>query len=206
MRNRFWRICFLTALSVLTGLMHPSLHAQVLNGPPTLVSAPDAMEAMDSKEALRPVFDNSKPPPPTIADLVLLLQSYKPDPQRIAKLKAGMEEGPPTTTDQGQLAVAWHKKAMAAEELQEVEQRGEFLKKALHYARQSNAIEATAVGGLLRLRSEYSGNLSATNNLTDSIDSFVALASDIEKQGRNQGLLIPIYHHMISWVIWTMPG
>ena len=50
---------------------------------------------------------------------MLLLQSYKPDRERVQRLRAEMEAALPATTDPVDLAVAWHRKANAAEELQE---------------------------------------------------------------------------------------
>jgi CHAT domain-containing protein/tetratricopeptide (TPR) repeat protein len=149
----------------------------------------------------RPSGDSSALPP-TIADLVLLLRSYKPDLERVRKLEAEMDEAPPTSGDPQAIAVAWHKKALAAEELQEVELRKEFLEKAMAYARQAGDSSATAPGGLTRLRQEYAMSLWSAKGVAASIDSFLELAFDLEqgKVGGEQrsGLLIGIYSHITN--------
>ena len=130
--------------------------------------------------AQRSVVSASKPPPPTIADLVLLLQSYKPDPERIARLRAEMDEAVPATDDPDLLAAAWHRKALAAGELQELEQRSEFLEKALEPARRAKGENASGVGSYLRVRTEYADSLFASRSVTAALDSFAEFIAENE--------------------------
>lgn len=77
MMNRVKR-GLVAAAALLLGAL--AARAQVENSPARPTAA---------AEVLRSVVNAAKPPP-TIADLVLLLQSYKPDAERIARLRAEM--------------------------------------------------------------------------------------------------------------------
>jgi CHAT domain-containing protein len=146
------------------------------------------------------LVSTTRPPPPTITDLVLLLQSYKPDLERIRNLVREMNAAVPVTSDPELLSIAWHKKALAAEELQEPEQRVLFLEKAIAHARQSNRAatgEQAAIGGLYRLRTEYGLAVAQTKGVATSLDSFLELAGDIEQGGVPiPGLLLTTYTHI----------
>ncbi len=149
-----------------------------------------AQEAVSPKVAAAAVpVVATKPPPPTIADLVLLLQSYKPDPERIARLRAEMEEAVPAGDDADLLAIAWHKKALAAGELQDPERRGEFLAKAVGYARRAKAANPGGLGSYARVRTEYAASLWWTRGITASLDSFAEFIAEDEK-GPPNGFLI----------------
>jgi CHAT domain-containing protein len=141
-----------------------------------------------------------KPPPPTIADLVLLLQSYQPDPERIARLRAAMDEAVPAGDDADVLAVAWHKKALAAGELQELERRGEFLDKALGYARRATATAPNGLGGYMRVRSEFADSLAATRGITAALDSTAEFLAESEK-GPPSGFLIHAHCQMTGYYL-----
>ncbi|MCX7180645.1 MAG: hypothetical protein NTX56_18405, partial [Proteobacteria bacterium] len=134
------------------------------------------------------------------ADLVLLLQSYKPDPERVARLRAEMEEPVPAGDDADLLAVAWHKKALAAAELQELELRGEFLGKALEYAPRAKGVAPSGLGSYPRVRTEYADNLAATKSVTAALDSFAAFVADNEK-GPPNGFLIHAHCQMTSYYL-----
>lgn len=151
-------------------------------------------------EAAPTVVDVSKPPPPTIADLVLLLQSYKPDPQRVERLRAAMDESVPATDDRGQLAIAWHTKALAAGELHEIERRGEFLAKAIEYARGIKSDNPGGLGSYLRVRSEYADNLALATSVTAALDSYAEFVVDLEK-GPPSGFLIHAYCQMTGYYL-----
>lgn len=60
-------------------------------------------EATQAMRARAPV-EATKPPPPTIADLVLLLKSYPPDLEKIRRLRAELDSPVKDTTDAGDLA------------------------------------------------------------------------------------------------------
>lgn len=145
-----------------------------------------------ASEVSSSVAGHSAAPPRTIADLVLLLQSYKPDPARIARLRVDMEAAVPVADDPHALAIAWHKKALAAGELQEIEHQGEFLAKALDYARRARDVAPNGIGGYLRVRSEYADNLSVTKGVTTALDSFAEFVAELEK-ARPGGFLIHAY-------------
>jgi CHAT domain-containing protein len=146
------------------------------------------------------VTEPVKPPPPTIADLVLLLQSYKPDPERIARLRAEMDEPVPASEDRGQLAIAWHRKALAAGELHEVERREEFLAKALDQARGTRTPNPSGLGSYQRIRSEYADNLAQARGVTAALDSYVEFVGELE-QGPPSGFLIHAYCQMTGYYL-----
>jgi CHAT domain-containing protein len=150
--------------------------------------------------AVSPAAATVKPPPPTIADLVLLLQSYKPDPERVARQKAEMNQAVPEGGEPNELAIAWHQKALAAAELQELERRGEFLAKALEYARGTKSPNPSGVGAYLRVRSEYADNLSATRGVIAALDSFAEFAAGMEK-GPPNGFLLHAYCQMVGYFL-----
>lgn len=139
-------------------------------------------------------------PPPTIADLVLLLQSYKPDPERIARLRAEMEEAVPAGADADLLAIAWHKKALAAGELQELERRSEFLEKAVDHARRARASNPSGMGGYARVRTEYADSLAATRGATAALDSFAGFIAENDKRPPN-GFLIHAHCQMAMYYL-----
>ncbi len=147
-----------------------------------------------------PIVVEAFRPPPTIADLVLLLQSYKPDPERIDRLRAAMEEALPATDDRSRLAIAWHVKALAAGELHEVERRGEFLTKAMENARGIKAENPSGLGSFPRVRSEYADNLALATGVTAALDSFAEFAADLEK-GPPNGFLIHAYCQMTGYYL-----
>lgn len=144
-----------------------------------------------------PVIDASQAPPPTIADLVLLLRSYSPDPRHVNELRTLLEQTVPSEGPPADLARAWHKKALIAEELQQVEKRTEYLEKALPYARQAG-LEELALGGLQRLRFEYATSLWFSQSVAASQDSTLELATELEKNSRLPGLLLTLYFHVIT--------
>ena len=147
-----------------------------------------------------PIVVEAFRPPPTIADLVLLLQSYKPDPERIDRLRAAMEEALPATDDRSRLAISWHVKALAAGELHEVERRGEFLTKAMENARGIKAENPSGLGSFPRVRSEYADNLALATGVTAALDSFAEFAADLEK-GPPNGFLIHAYCQMTGYYL-----
>lgn len=191
MRNRY---CSMAAIALSVALFNMHVLAQEKN---ISVERPAVTIPAANTEALRPVIDTTKPPPPTIADLVLLLRSYQPDLERARKVRADMEVALPQTDDAATLAIAWHKKAQAAEELQEVEKRTEYLEKALPYARRSQ-LDEQALGGYLRVRQEYAMSLWFSRSVAAAQDSELELVAELEKANRPPGFQISISFHVIN--------
>lgn len=147
-------------------------HAQVGN---------PAVEAVMASPAPRAVVDTSKPPPPTIADLVTLLNSYKPDLERVKRLRAELDAPIAATTDVVDLAREWHKKALTAEELADNDRRFAALEKALEYAKKSpGSGAANDVGTLLRIRQDFSNAAHVTKGLAAGVDATEAFIKDFE--------------------------
>ncbi|MDZ4074270.1 MAG: CHAT domain-containing protein, partial [Hylemonella sp.] len=158
---------------------------------------PDGSPAAMVAPETPPVNDAASAPPPTIADLVLLLRSYKPDQQRVNELRTLLEEPVPGEGAPADLARAWHKKALIAEELQQIEKRTEYLENALPYARQAN-LEELALGGLQRIRFEYATSLWYSKSVAASQESTLELALELEKSQRLPPLLLTLYFHVIT--------
>lgn len=120
--------------------------------------------------------------PPTIADLA-----------RVQRLRADMLTEPAATADAATLAVTWHKKALAAEELQEVELRQQYLATAIDHAQKANGTNLTDIGGLVRLKVEFNGHQSKAVGITAMLDGSLQLAQELEGSNQAQGQLIGIY-------------
>lgn len=155
-------------------------------------AAPAASGAAD-----RPVIDTSRPPPPTIADLVLLLRSYQPDLERTRALRAALQAPVATPQEPAELARAWHQKALAAEELQDVDKRTEYLHQALAYAQQAQ-LDPLALGGAIRVRLEYANSLWFSKSVAASQASLLELVAELQKQPRAGPLLLTSYFHVIA--------
>ena len=90
--------------------------------------------------------------PSTIADIVQLLQAYKPDNAKIERLKAEMMAPVPEQGDPVDLARTWHRKHYAANDLGDVQAAYEFLLRAKSYAEKvPNASGVGEVGSLKRV-------------------------------------------------------
>lgn len=174
------------------------LAALLLAGLSVNISAQVAAPAPAASAPLPPVIDTSQPPPPTIADLVLLLRSYQPDVERVRRMREQMEASVPATEDAAELAIAWHKKAVAAEELQEVEKRTEYLEKALSYARRAHLAD-NSTGGYQRVRQDYAISLWFSKSVAAAQESMIEFANELEQsQGPLPGMLMPTYFHVIA--------
>lgn len=169
---------FVTAC-LLTGLPHLPAQAQT-DAPPLRNLAVQAQPA----------------PPPTIADLVLLLRSYKPDAERIRELRAGLDAAVPVASEPAELARAWHRKALIAEELQEYEKRTDYLAQALVHARQAQ-LEPMALGGITRVRFEHAISLWFSRSVAASQDSLLALAADLQREQQGP-LLVALSFHIVT--------
>jgi len=145
-----------------------------------------------------PLVNAQAPLPPTIDDLVLLLRSYAPDAERVKGLRSEMNAAVPESADPAELAMAWHKKAMAANELQDEELQYEFLQKALGYARQSDRSNHTELGGIWRLRNEMSGAAGKLQGIPAQQDLLLPFAQEILASKQNFGLLIGVYENVVK--------
>lgn len=114
----------------------------------------------------------------------------------MSKLRIELDAPPPATEDAAQLAIAWHRKA-AAEKLQEVEKRTEYLEKALNYARRAQ-LASSGTGGYQRVRQDYALSLWFSRSAATSQDSMVEFATELEQSQGNLGMLMPTYFHIIS--------
>ncbi len=75
----------------------------------------------------------ARPPGRTVADIVALLDQYKPDPSRVAQLRAILDRPLPATEDRHDLADAHFERARAAMELGAVQKQIAELHKAIEY-------------------------------------------------------------------------
>jgi tetratricopeptide (TPR) repeat protein len=82
----------------------------------------------------------------TIQDITQLLDQYKPDPERLARLMAAVKAEPPAGDDSAVLARFYHERSHAAEALGQERQGLEDLEKALPYAQRAK-LPATPLGG-----------------------------------------------------------
>ncbi|MFZ2308671.1 MAG: CHAT domain-containing tetratricopeptide repeat protein [Rhodoferax sp.] len=158
-----------------------------------LSQGPILAQLRDAPSSASPLAAVSQPPA-NVADLVLLLHSYTPDRERIVRLRAEMNAPAAATGDPAQLAIAWHQKAIAAQELQELDNATNFLEKALAHARLARNANPNQVGGYFRIRSEYAHSLLHTQGTAASMDSFQAFARELEgSQQAAPGYLLGVY-------------
>lgn len=130
-------------------------------------------------------------PPPTIADLVLLLQSYKPDLAKTKRYVDEMEAKIVETNDAVDMARAWHKKAIAAEQLGAQELRYNYLLKAENYAlKVPGASARDDIGWSLRIRQEIAGTTAAVRGVGEGIDALESFLNEGRSMPNNQGILI----------------
>jgi CHAT domain-containing protein len=90
--------------------------------------------------------------PPTIADVVGLLQSYKPDTEKVQRLRQEVNAPVPERGDPVDLARAWHRKFYAASEMGDMQTAYEFALKAKSYAEKAPSASGVGeVGSLKRV-------------------------------------------------------
>ncbi len=116
----------------------------------------------------------AKIPPRTINDITLMLDQYKPDPERSAKLRAQLDETPPETQRQYDLAKFYWKRARAAQELGAVDRQIADLKMAL-------SIDPTEDPD--RMSQELANAELRGGNFLDSIEHFKAMQRDYDMAG-----------------------
>lgn len=114
----------------------------------------------------------AKPPPASIADLVLLLESYKPDRTRVDALRSALEKPVPATEDPMDLARYWHSLARAAENLGDQHRTFEALTKAEAYAEKSGGSSAKdEIGSLKRIRQDLTAVTTTLVGIGKGIDA-----------------------------------
>jgi len=158
--------------------------------PPAAAQAPAIAQTAPSVQASHAL-------PPTVADIVLLLRSYQPDVERIRRLRA--EAGAPVAAsgDAADLAIAWHKKALAAAELQEYQPYTAYLEQALAASRRAQ-LAPSALGGYWRVRLDLAISLWFSRSAAASQDSLLEFINEIGNQGRARGFLLSSYYHAIN--------
>ena len=135
-----------------------------------------------------------KPLPSGVQDLVLAWQRYRPDAERVTRLRKQIEAEVSQGLDPAHAALLWHTKANAAEELQEVDLRVQFLQKALGYASQAGDSGDGRMGSLRRIRSEWASALRPARGITASLDAQLAFAAELEgSTEQNLGWLVGVY-------------
>src|SRR5262245_2281724 len=76
----------------------------------------------------------SAPPPRSIADVLAILDAQKPDPEKVARLRAEISTEPPATSDRRALRDFYQRRGQAAGELGLMTQSLADLKKAYEHA------------------------------------------------------------------------
>ena len=123
--------------------------------------------------------DASQQLPPTVADVVLLLKSYKPDTAKTERLRAEFNKPVLDTGSPFDLAQLWHRKAIAAVELGETQAHYDMLNKALVYAQQSAGSGlANEIGTVLRVRQDLAVATARTMGLSAGVDAFEKYIAD----------------------------
>jgi len=147
---------------------------------PISVCAADAKAVEAASPALMP--------PPTITDLVMLLQSYAPDLARVERLKAELAQPVAETGNPSDLARAWHGKARVAEELAATEQWLAALNQALAYAEKAGGTPRPEIGNRQLILQDRVWAVRATQGFGAGIDAtqqFIA-----EFKGQSPGMVI----------------
>lgn len=85
-------------------------------------------------------------PPRNVADILAVLEQYKPDPAAVAKLRAQAEAKPPETKHEQELAIFYHRRGRANRALGHSKQQIADLEKALGYVLPSGLTEDEGIG------------------------------------------------------------
>ena len=134
-------------------------------------------------------MESNQPLPPTVADVVLLLKSYKPDTSKTERLRAEFNKPAIETGSPVDLSQIWHRKSIVAEELGETQARNDMLNKALIYAQQSAGSSAlNEIGSLLRVRQDLAISTAQTMGLGAGVDALEKYVADYS--GSNAGAII----------------
>ena len=188
--------------AVLLGLTVVTSSAQVRNLKADKAPAADE-EPATAPLSTGPIVDASKPPPATIADLVLLLQSYKPDPAKVQELRTELERPIPDSAAPAELALAWHRRAIAAEELGETEAWMASLEKGLEYAKPLDSSgSGNEVGSYRRMRQDHAFALRSGRGIGASLNAFEKILE--EEKGIPNGRMIGVNFHIAT--MYTLMG
>lgn len=136
-----------------------------------------------------------------IDDLVQLLGSYKPDLQRIERLRAAMNAPVPETVSPREGARLWHLKSLSADALQDAEHRTEFLERALEFARMNIERDAGEAGGYFRVRQDYAASLWKLKGIRASLTEFLAFLPEVEAASETllgNGMVVSVYTHLAT--------
>ncbi len=189
-----WLVVLVGALGLIVSAAAQNRNLQV----EVVTIATQPVNATQRNDVQDPLVDAAAVLPSTIDDLVLLLRSYTPDVERVKLLRAEMLAAVADNPDPAELAIAWHKKALAADELQDEELRYEFLQKALAYARQSEKSNHADIGGTWRLRGDMNGTAGKLQGIPAQQDLLVPFAQEILASKQNFGILIGVFEHIVK--------
>lgn len=118
-------------------------------------------------------------PPPTVADILAIVEQYKPDAEKLRQTRLAYEQAPPATDDPAILARWYNEHARLAQELGEVHQRSADLEQAIAHAQRA-APQGKGIGSLPRIRTEYVSSLWASRGVRATLDATHELLKDID--------------------------
>ncbi|MCX7167473.1 MAG: CHAT domain-containing protein [Rhodocyclales bacterium] len=99
-----------------------------------------------------PAFAQTPPVPPrNVADILAVLDQYKPDPAAVAKLRAQAEAQPPDTRHEQELAIFYHRRGQANAVLGNAKQQIADLERALSYVFPSDLVKDGGIGDRRRI-------------------------------------------------------
>lgn len=96
-------------------------------------------------------------PPRSVADILAVLDQYKPDPVAMAKLRTQAETQPPDTKHEQDLAIFYHRRGRANKEIGNSKQQIVDLETALRLVLPSGITEADGIGDRNRILLELIG-------------------------------------------------
>jgi len=110
--------------------------------------------------------------PPTVADVVVLLNSYKPDGSKVERLRAELGRVEPEGASDFDLAQFWHRKANAAQDLGDAPARYDMLTKALAHAEKiGSASSLSEIGSQLRIRQDLTAAVAQTVGFSAGVEA-----------------------------------
>lgn len=126
-----------------------------------------------------PALAAADAPPPTVADILAIVELYKPDAEKLQRLRQSYAEAPPATDDPAVLARWYNEHARLAQELGEVLQRSADLEQAIAHAQRA-APQGKGIGSLPRIRTEYVSSLWASRGVRATLDATLEFLKDID--------------------------
>jgi CHAT domain-containing protein len=115
-------------------------------------------------------FGQSAPPPRSVADVLAVLDQYKPDPEKVNRLKAEVAKPPPQTTDKVDLLNFYMARADAAGQLGMVTQQLADLRKARELI-SSGDPQLWSIYGQIGNAEMQAGNFAAAMKMWDEAPS-----------------------------------